>query len=62
MGERVTASRSLRSSEKRAVALLGVPTLSLALASTVVTTYTPVVAREFIDSAAVIGVIIGSRA
>jgi MFS family permease len=41
------------------VALLGVPTLALALASTVVTTYTPVVARDFVDSAAVIGLIIG---
>jgi MFS family permease len=59
----VTAStgetRALRASEKRAVALLGVPTLALALTSTLVTTYTPVVAREFVESSAVIGMIIG---
>ncbi|MDA0172719.1 MFS transporter [Solirubrobacter taibaiensis] len=51
--------RGLRASEKRAVALLGVPTLALALTSTLVTTYTPVVAREFVESSAVIGMIIG---
>src|SRR6478609_5774961 len=33
--------------------------MALALASTVVTTYTPVVAREFVGSSAVIGLIIG---
>ncbi len=54
-----THARALRGSEKRALALLGVPTMALALASTVVTTYTPVVAREFVESSAVIGLIIG---
>lgn len=54
-----TGARELRRSEKRAVALLGVPTLALALTSTLVTTYTPVVAREFVESSAVIGMIIG---
>ncbi|RKQ86170.1 MFS-type transporter involved in bile tolerance (Atg22 family) [Solirubrobacter pauli] len=54
-----TGARALRAPEKRAVALLGIPTLALALTSTVVTTYTPVVAREFVESSAVIGMIIG---
>jgi MFS family permease len=53
------STRALHGSEKRAVALLGVPTLALALASTVVTTYSPVVASDFVGSTAVIGVIIG---
>jgi MFS family permease len=55
----LTARRSLRQAEKRAVALLGVPTLALALSATVVTTYAPVVAREFVASRVVIGLIIG---
>jgi MFS family permease len=54
-----TEARPLRGEEKRAVALLGLPTLALALAATVVTTYAPVVAKEFVGSTAVIGVIIG---
>lgn len=51
--------RSLAGAEKRVVALLGVPTLALALAVTVVTTYLPAAAREFVGSDVVIGVIIG---
>jgi MFS family permease len=51
--------RSLSSAEKSAVLLLGVPTLALALAVTVVTTYLPVVAQAFVGSMLVIGVIIG---
>jgi MFS family permease len=51
--------RSLSGAEKRVVALLGVPTLALALAVTVVTTYLPAVAHEFVGSNVVIGVIIG---
>ena len=39
--------------------LLGIPTLLLALVVTVVTTYLPVVAREFVGSTVVIGVIVG---
>jgi MFS family permease len=50
---------SLRASERRTVALLGVPTMALALAATVVTTYLPVVARDFVGSTVVIGLIIG---
>jgi MFS family permease len=51
--------RSLTSEEKRVVAVLGVPTLALALATTVVTTYLPVVAQEFVGSTVVIGLIVG---
>ncbi len=47
--------RALRSSEKRTLAVLGLPTAALALAITVVTTYVPVVAQDFLTSAAVIG-------
>ena len=51
--------RPLTGAEKRTVALLGVPTLTLALAITVVTTYLPVVAQGFAGSTLVIGVIVG---
>jgi MFS family permease len=52
-------SRPLSADEKRTVAVLGVPTLALALATTVVTTYLPVVAQPFVRSTVVIGVIVG---
>jgi MFS family permease len=58
-GERQREERPLSGQEKRTVALLGVPTLALALAITVVTTYLPVVAHGFVGSAVVIGVIVG---
>jgi MFS family permease len=51
--------RDLEAGERRAVALLGLPTLALALAATIVTTYLPVVAKGFGGSTAVIGVVIG---
>jgi MFS family permease len=51
--------RPLRAAERRAVTLLGIPTLALALGVTVVTTYLPVVAQAFAGSAVVIGLIIG---
>ena len=51
--------RELSSSEKRTVVLLGLPTMGLALAVTVVTAYTPVVAQQFTGSTVVIGIIIG---
>jgi MFS family permease len=51
--------RPLSGAEKRTVALLGVPTLALALAVTVVTTYLPVVAQGFAGSTVVIGLIVG---
>ena len=50
--------RSLHATEKRTLALLGLPTAALALAITVVTTYVPVVANEFLDSSIVIGALI----
>ena len=51
--------RPLSADEKRMVVLLGVPTLALALAVTVVSTYLPVVAEGIVGSTVVIGVIIG---
>jgi MFS family permease len=55
------ASRKLQRSEKTIVALLGVPTLGLALATTVVTTYLPVIAKQFTGSTAIIGLIIATE-
>src|SRR3954452_5435719 len=54
-----THERPLSGDERRAVALLGIPTLALALSVTVVTTYLPVVAEGFGGSTVTIGVIIG---
>jgi MFS family permease len=51
--------RDLEAGERRAVTLLGLPTLALALAATIVTTYLPVVAKGFGGSTAVIGIVIG---
>ena len=51
--------RDLTGSERRMVLLLGVPTMVLSLAVTVVTTYLPSVAQRFVGSTAVIGLIIG---
>ena len=53
--------RSLSGSEKRGLALLGVPTLGLALSITVVSTYLPVVAKSFTGSTTVIGVLVGAE-
>ena len=50
--------RSLDATEKRTLALLGLPTAALALAITIVTAYVPVVASEFLDSSVVIGALI----
>ena len=47
--------RALDASEKRTLALLGLPTAALALSITVVTAYVPVAASEFLDSSVVIG-------
>src|ERR687885_1864125 len=57
--ETARGERDLKAGEKRAVALLGVPTMALALSATLVTTYLPVVAKGFGGSTAVIGVVIG---
>jgi MFS family permease len=51
--------RPLREDEKRIVTLLGLPTMALALAVTVVSTYLPVVASDAGGSTLVIGLIIG---
>jgi MFS family permease len=55
------ATRALRPDEKRILALLGLPTLGLALSITVVSTYLPVVARDLGSSTAIIGLIIGGE-
>ena len=51
--------RSLSSKERHRLALLGLPTLGLALAITVVSTYAPTVAHRFTTSNTVIGVLVG---
>ena len=53
--------RPMRGDERRSVALLGIPTLALALATTIVTTYLPVVAQGSVGSTLVIGLIIGAE-
>ena len=47
--------RPLEAAERRTLAVLGLPTAALALAITVVTTYVPVIAKDFISSTTVIG-------
>lgn len=47
--------------DRRRLALLGLPTLGLALAVTVISTYLPTVAREFTGSNAVIGAIVAAE-
>jgi MFS family permease len=53
--------RSLTGSERRRLALLGLPTFGLALAITTVSTYVPTVARQFTSSTTTIGVVIGAE-
>ena len=53
--------RSLRKREKRVLALLGLPTLTLALTITVITTYVPKLASKFTGSTTVIGLIVGAE-
>jgi MFS family permease len=48
-------ARAMDSGEKRTLAVLGLPTAALALAITVVSTYVPVVAQDFLTSTTVIG-------
>lgn len=50
--------RRLSGDERRRIALLALPTLGFALSITVVTTYVPVVASDFVGSSAVIGALI----
>jgi MFS family permease len=51
--------RPLTRDEWRLLAVLGLPTFAYALATTVATTYLPVVASEFIRSTTVVGLLIG---
>ena len=51
-------ARALRPEERRLLAVLGLPALGMAFATTMVSTYLPVVARGFTRSTSVIGVII----
>ena len=53
--------RALKPDEKRLLALLGLPTLTLALAITVVTTYVPKLASGYTGSTTVIGLIVGAE-
>lgn len=53
--------RPLKKEEKRVLALLGLPTLTLALTITVVTTYVPKLASEFTGSTTIIGLIVGAE-
>lgn len=47
--------------EKATIALLGVPAFGLALATTVVTTYVPLIAKQFTGSTVIIGSIIATE-
>src|SRR5919199_3508814 len=58
-GEGGREERPLSGDEKRFLALLGLPTLGLALSISAVTSYLPLVAQKFTSSTAVIGVLIG---
>ncbi|HEV2820326.1 MAG TPA: hypothetical protein VGW11_07460, partial [Solirubrobacteraceae bacterium] len=51
-------ARRLSGEERRRIALLALPTVGFALSITVVTTYVPVVASDFVGSSAVIGLLI----
>lgn len=53
--------RPLSGAEKRVLAMLGLPTFGLALAITAVTTYAPLLAKQFTSSTTVIGVVIGAE-
>jgi len=53
--------RPLKKEEKRVLALLGLPTLTLALTITVVTTYVPKLASQFTGSTTIIGLIVGAE-
>lgn len=53
--------RPLTGAEKRVLGTLGLPTFGLALAITAVTTYVPLLARQFTSSTTVIGVVIGAE-
>lgn len=58
VGVAVSRERPLRRGEWRVLAILGLPTFAYALATTVATTYLPVIAREFTHSNTVKGALI----
>lgn len=55
------STRPLNANERRLLVVLGVPTLTMAYATTVVSTYLPVVARRFTHSAVAIGLILAGE-
>jgi hypothetical protein len=55
------SERDLRVGERRSLAVLALPTLGLALSITVVSTYVPVLARHFVSSSIIIGLIVGTE-
>jgi Na+/melibiose symporter-like transporter len=56
--ERQRGDRDLEPGEWRLLAVLGLPTFAYALATTVATTYLPVLAQEFTGSSTVVGLLI----
>jgi len=54
-----TRDRDLKAGEWKLLAVLGLPTFAYALATTVATTYLPVLASEFVRSTTVVGLLIG---
>lgn len=52
------SSRSLSDQEKKIIGLLGLPTFGLALSVTVVVTYVPLLAKQFVSSSTIVGLII----
>ena len=54
-------SRRLTGKERRLLFVLGVPTLTMAYSTTIVSTYLPVVARSFTHSAVAIGLILAGE-
>ncbi|HEX5225487.1 MAG TPA: MFS transporter [Solirubrobacteraceae bacterium] len=58
---RSRSDRPLKPDERRLLAVLGVPTFTMAYATTVVSTYLPVVARQFTHSAIAIGLILAGE-
>lgn len=57
-GPDVTRERPLRRGEWRLLALLGLPTFAYALATTIATTYLPVLAKDFTDSSTLVGMLV----
>lgn len=58
---RARGHSGLGRAEKRSLALLALPTLGLALSITVISTYVPVLARQFVSSSILIGLLVGTE-